>query len=77
MASRKQPLTNLRQLLLKRLLTQTQSELAKDLGVGQAWVSERIRGVGGRTQRSKLARVAKGLGVTVRELVEMEAAGLE
>lgn len=67
----KKPKT-LRGILLEKLLTKTQDQVAEELGVSQQWVHQHISPNGHKTvQPRKFQSVAKGLGLTVEELALM------
>jgi hypothetical protein len=63
---------SLRRILEEKLLTKTQAELAKELGVSQQWVHQHVTRNGHKTvQPRKFQSVAKGLGMTVEELARL------
>ena len=63
------PAKTLRRILEERLLTKTQADLAKELGVTQQWVHQHVKRNGPKSvQPRKFPKLAKGLGMTVPEI---------
>lgn len=62
---------SLRLILKEMLLLQSQSDLAKKLGVSQHWIHNHTNGCGGRVQPSLRARLAKRMGIDPLEFARI------
>lgn len=68
--TKRQP-KSLRHALEGLLLTRTQVEVGKMLGVSSVWVSQHTTGGHKHVAKGKMKEVAKGLGLTVEDLARL------